>query len=427
MDIESRGMPSTEEPLRLGSTQHQEESMNDIQCASQDSTDITEDSRIKRIDLDEGSTSPSSSVKSAVELSDKLAECLEMWESLSPRQSRKLTPARPQPVAEKENNHGQDGQSPWWSISEAHISEKNPHSHDEKEKDIDGPFLDNNGGSESLSVSSLQSRQSSPSSIPEQDPSTEIDRHRLECNIAKTPTTVICPHMALSAGNDIASPPSASSFRKMTNNASSPPATRPLPRVALLASPTNRLTKQEPFSKSYINAKDGQKPVPDYLRTVQSKASCRSFSPESDKGDSPRRPSSQRFPRSLIHSSPVQKKKKSPPVVNESCQYDSHFHDAMGPCDRCWSKASPRDRKRYQERGSHLCIAKTRGGYSIGSLTQGHLNTCQFHSSNRSGIEHKAESKDKHSVRLCRQCFVTSTQRTPTRKSPLARHHLKHS
>ncbi|VEU42209.1 unnamed protein product [Pseudo-nitzschia multistriata] len=77
-------------------------------------------------------------------------------------------------------------------------------------------------------------------------------------------------------------------------------------------------------------------------------------------------------------------------VCNNKFVYN--LHPNCGPCDRCWALASPEEREKFEIRGSHLRIAKTRSGCD---------RTCTVFPSD-------INDGDSEPVRLCRQCFFAT-------------------
>lgn len=80
-------------------------------------------------------------------------------------------------------------------------------------------------------------------------------------------------------------------------------------------------------------------------------------------------------------------------ICKNKFAYD--LHQDMGPCDRCWSIASSRDRQRFIETGSSLSIVRTRGGCGEECLA--------------------FPLDDGPLVRLCRQCFHATHSRATDR------------
>jgi hypothetical protein len=94
-----------------------------------------------------------------------------------------------------------------------------------------------------------------------------------------------------------------------------------------------------------------------------------------------------------------------PPVVCSN-KFQYNLHSKMGPCNRCWALASPEEQDKFEQRGSHLRIVRTRGGCD---------SSCTI-------FPPKA---NKSPARLCRQCFFATHQRDGSRVQVYRGNHVK--
>jgi hypothetical protein len=86
---------------------------------------------------------------------------------------------------------------------------------------------------------------------------------------------------------------------------------------------------------------------------------------------------------------PTQRRKVREDAIMCTSKFVHNLHPTMGPCDRCWSLASPEEQARFKARGSHLCIVRTRGGCD---------RNCKVF----------PPLPDEPTVRLCRKCFFAT-------------------
>jgi hypothetical protein len=111
---------------------------------------------------------------------------------------------------------------------------------------------------------------------------------------------------------------------------------------------------------------------------------------------------SQCYPEAASHVSPCSSHHLR--VCTKKFMYN--LHPIMGPCDRCFSLASLEEQEKYMARGTHLRIARTRGGCD---------RTCAIFPA----------PEDAPPVRLCRQCFFATHQHDGSRIQVYKGNHVK--
>jgi hypothetical protein len=165
---------------------------------------------------------------------------------------------------------------------------------------------------------------------------------------------------------------------KISIPASSRKAT-PLPRVARLASQCQSARKYQTPSHRRVYADLGPNLETD----------SRAKSRESSLPHKPQSPASILGSLNLIPLRREEMFQKREHTAICTSQFEAHLHPSMGPCDRCWSLASPAEQAKFKARGTHLCIVRTRGGCD---------RNCKVF----------PPEEDEHAVRLCRQCFTAT-------------------
>jgi hypothetical protein len=165
--------------------------------------------------------------------------------------------------------------------------------------------------------------------------------------------------------------------RTLKTSASSSKAT-PLPRVARLAISQSARKYQTP-SRHRVYADLAPHLVTDSRAKYRQSTPCQQ----------PQSPASIPGSLNLI---PLRREKmfqKREHTDTCTSQFLAHLHPNVGPCDRCWYMASPAEQAKFRARGTHLCIARTRGGCD---------RDCKVF----------PPEEDEHAVRLCRKCFTAT-------------------
>ena len=169
----------------------------------------------------------------------------------------------------------------------------------------------------------------------------------------------------------------------------------PLPRVAMLSSPSRGNTGRSTLSKPRTESSQAKSPVP-LPRVAMLSSPVRGLSPPPPSRRPPKSPGSLfGMPRSQAY---IPKPSTMPRVLSPRdgprCPtgYDPELHGSKGPCERCFMLSSVDEQEKFQITGHHLRIMIVSGGCDRSCL-----------------IFPRDESQPP--VRLCKKCYF-DTHRT---------------